>query len=41
MGADQTEPVKLAELWDEAPEALNQNRPWTQRLNALLSEDAK
>lgn len=41
MGTDQTEPVKLVELWDEAPEALNQNRPWTQRLNALLSEDTK
>tara|TARA_Y100000814_G_scaffold120842_1_gene86588 strand:- start:192 stop:704 length:513 start_codon:yes stop_codon:yes gene_type:complete len=41
MGVDENKPVKLAELWDEAPEALNQNRPWTQRLNALLSEDAK
>lgn len=41
MGSDQNESSKLAELWDETPEALNQNRPWTQRLNALLSEDAK
>jgi len=41
MGTDQNEPVKLAELWDEAPEALNQDRPWTQRLSALLSENAK
>lgn len=41
MGVDENKPVKLAELWDEASEALNQNRPWTQRLNALLSEDAK
>ena len=41
MGSDQNESSKLAELWDETPEALNQNRPWTQRLNALLTKDAK
>ncbi|WP_341236709.1 hypothetical protein [uncultured Limnobacter sp.] len=41
MGTDLSEPAKLAELWDETPEAMNQNRPWTQRLSRLLGEEAK
>ncbi len=41
MGSGENEPVKLAELWNEAPEALMQNRPWTQRMNALFGEEAK
>lgn len=36
MGSDYNEPVKLAELWDIVPEALNNERPWTKRLGGLL-----
>lgn len=36
MGSDFNEPVKLAELWDDAPEATNQDRPWMKRMGQLL-----
>lgn len=37
MGNDLDEPAKLAELWDESPEALTADRPWIQRMQQLLN----
>ncbi|MCR2747106.1 hypothetical protein [Limnobacter parvus] len=36
MGHDFNEPAKLAELWNDAPEALSNDRPWTKRMGQLL-----
>jgi len=36
MGEDFNEPVKLAELWDDTSEALNNDRPWMKRMGQLL-----